>query len=98
LAQEKVIAGATTQADEILIRHLPKIRAFFKEKMGLAVVTTMKDDAMIAELSKIVYGLLPVMLRLAVKEERFVRFCLANRDKLVGTTESAKTADVLEER
>lgn len=90
---QKVVADAGNKAQEILTQYIPKIRAVFTDKIGPAVLANVKDDETIAELSKLVYGLLPVMLRLAVKEERFVRFCLANRDTLVGVAESAKVAN-----
>jgi hypothetical protein len=79
----QIIADAGSKADEILIRYLPKIRQFFVEKAGPAVANVASDDKNLAVLGRSAYGLLPFPVRLIVREEAFIRFCLAHRDKLL---------------
>jgi hypothetical protein len=86
----KVIADAGSKADEVLIRYLPKIRQFFVETAGPAVTDLARDDKNLTILGRSAYGLLPFPVRLIVKEEAFIRFCLAHRDKLItGSSEDS---------
>jgi hypothetical protein len=80
----KVVANAGGKADEILTNYLPKLRGLFIERIGPALGSAARDDEKMASLSKLVYTLLPFPVRLAVKKETFVRFCLTHRDRLVG--------------
>jgi hypothetical protein len=90
----KIIADAGSKADEILIRYLPKIRQFIVETAGPAVANVARDDKNLTVLGRSAYGLLPFPARLIVKEEAFIRFCLAHRDKLIaGSSEDSRLLD-----
>jgi hypothetical protein len=67
------------------------------ERVGPKMLQAVTDDEAITELSKLAYGLLPRKVRWVVGEKRFVRFCLANRDKLFRLNKSlAEIKDVSE--
>jgi hypothetical protein len=68
---------------EKLREHWPKIQQLFEEKVGPAALAAAKNDEMIRPLFERVYWRLPRPVRMVVKEESFVRFCLKNKDRLV---------------
>ena len=79
----KILAGAGEKADTLLQSQLPKIRALFASKVGPALASAVKDDEKMRSASVAVYTLLPAVVRFAVGQEAFVKFCLAQRDKLI---------------
>lgn len=52
-------------------------------KPGAVSVAALQNDEAVATLARYSYALLPGVVRLAVKEDTFSRFVLANRDKLL---------------
>lgn len=60
-----------------------QILPFIKDKTGEASLAALRDDGNIEKLGSFIYALLPGVVRLAVKEETFVRFVLDNRNKLL---------------
>lgn len=52
-------------------------------KPGAVSVAALRNDEAVATLARYSYALLPGVVRLAVKEDTFSRFVLANRDKLL---------------
>jgi hypothetical protein len=67
----------------------PKIQQLFREKVGPAVLAAAKDDEKFASAVKIVYEALPFPVKLVVKQDAFLQFCLAHRDDLIVQAESS---------
>lgn len=70
------IAGAIEQ-------NKSKIIPFLKEKTGEASLAALRNDENIEKLAGILYAFLPGFVRLALKEQVFVRFVLENRNKIL---------------
>lgn len=64
-------------------QNKPKILPFLKEKTGEASLAALRDDANVEKLGVFIYAFLPGVVRLALKEDTFVRFMLENRNKLL---------------
>lgn len=60
-----------------------KILPFIKDKTGEASLAALRDDSNVEKLGGFIYAFLPGVVRLALKEETFVRFVLDNRNKLL---------------
>lgn len=82
-AKNKASQATNGKSDEIINANLVKIRQLFNTKAGEAVKSIAKDDHKMTEISKFVYGELPLPVRLLLKEDDFVDFCLKNRDKVL---------------
>jgi len=63
--------------------HWPRIQQLFKEKVGPAALAAAHNDETVTSAAKLVHEALPFPLRMLVKQDAFVQFCLAHRDKLV---------------
>ena len=61
----------------------PKVQQVFREKVGPAALAAAHDDEKMKRLCEVVYGALPFPVKLAVKEDAFVRFCFEHRDRLM---------------
>lgn len=80
----EVAKGALdADSDRKLEENWPKIQQLFREKVGPAALAATKDDEKFASAVKIVYEALPFPVKLAVKQESFLQFCLAHRDRLI---------------
>jgi len=66
-----------------LEENWPKIQQLFQEKVGPAALAAAKDDERLASMVKIVYGVLPFPVKLVVKQDAFLQFCLTHRDRLI---------------
>jgi hypothetical protein len=66
-----------------LEENWPKIQQLFREKVGPAALAAAKDDEKFASVVKIVYEALPFPVKVVVKQESFLQFCLAHRDRLI---------------
>lgn len=64
-------------------QNKPKILPFLKEKTGEASLAALRDDSNVEKLGVFIYAFLPGVVRLALKEDTFVRFMLENRNKLL---------------
>jgi hypothetical protein len=73
-----------------LEENWPKIQQLFQEKVGPAALAAAKDDEKFASLVKIVYEVLPFPVKLVVKQDAFLQFCLAHRDRLIVQGESTR--------
>jgi len=65
--------------------HWPEVQQLFHEKVGPVALEMAADDVMMKRASKLVYDGLPLPVRLAVKEDVFIEFCLDNRDLLLAS-------------
>jgi hypothetical protein len=86
-----MIEQLTDRARQLLLAQLPVIRKHITEQMpaflksyGLKGVQFVTDSERLAPLFGTVYQSLPLPLRMLVKQETFVRFCLSQKEHLVG--------------
>lgn len=70
-------------AESKLQEHMPAIQQLFREKVTPEVRAHLSDPEKFLSSSKFVYGLLPMPVRLMVKEDAFVAFCQAHKDQLL---------------
>lgn len=71
-----------TQTQNALNQYLPKIQQIFQQHIKPGVLTAAQNDNVLQPVCKLAYSTLPFPVRLIVSEDRFVEFCLTNRDKL----------------
>jgi|SRR5579863_2157799 hypothetical protein len=71
----------------VMEENWPKVQQVFREKVGPAALATAQNDETMGKIFKLVYAALPFPVHLAVKEEAFVKFCFANKDRLLPATE-----------
>ena len=55
------------------------------EKMGPKMVAAAKDDEMMTKILQVSYIALPLRVQMLVSRDKFIQFCLAHRDTLLGT-------------
>ena len=60
-----------------------KILPMLKEKGGEVSMAALRDDRIIEKLALVLHGRLPLMVRLALHEQVFVKFMLANRTRIL---------------
>ena len=70
-------------AQEKIREYWPRIQQLIEKKVGPAALAAAKNDESMRSLFETVYRRLPFRIRMVVKEETFVQFCLKNRDRLV---------------
>ncbi len=74
--------------------QLPRIQKILKEKIGNLPISALQNEVVMKTAFRRLYQALPNVIRLAVGEEKFVVFCMANREKLVnfgGTVNDKKS-------
>lgn len=64
-------------------KNKSKVLPLLKSKTGEASLAALKEDANVEKLARVVYALLPGVVRFALKEQVFVQFMLDNRSKLL---------------
>lgn len=69
--------------EKTLNEYLPLIAKLLKEKAGPAVLDILNDPVRIAELSRTVYQVMPMPVRIAIKEDAFNSAVLAHKDRLI---------------
>ena len=76
----------------LLEEQLPRIQKLIKEKLGNLPTDALKNEVVMRTAFRRLYQALPRMIRLAVGEQGFVEFCMANRERLlnVGSAVSKK--------
>jgi hypothetical protein len=67
---------------------MPALEAV-REKVGPAVLAAAKDDETLTEILKVGYLAIPMPLQLMVSRDKFIQFCLANRDVLLAAPNPA---------
>jgi hypothetical protein len=60
-----------------------KILPMLKEKGGEVSMAALRDDRIVEKLALVLYGRLPLLVRLALREQVFVKFMLANRSRIL---------------
>ncbi|KAB2925534.1 MAG: hypothetical protein F9K30_07705 [Dechloromonas sp.] len=71
------------KATELLEAQLPRVRAKLEERLGPTTRELIGDDALMTRCLGEAYEFLPAPVRMMVKRERFVSFCLERRDRLI---------------
>jgi len=76
----------------LLEEQLPRIQKLIKEKLGTLPTDALQNEVVMRTAFRRLYQALPRMIRLAVGEQGFVEFCMANRERLlnVGSAVSKK--------
>lgn len=72
----------------ILEEQWPKIQQLFKEHVGPAALAAAQNDQTMQSLFKTVYSILPFPVRMVVKEDAFVTFCLEHRTRLLPASDA----------
>jgi len=67
----------------LLEEQLPRIQKLIKEKIGPLPANALQNEAVMQAAFRRIYQALPRMIRLAVSEQGFVEFCMANRERLL---------------
>ena len=75
--------GYKEKCDELLEGYLPTVQAWLREKLGCLTIEVIQNDVLMTHALVLVYQLLPSAVRMIVREERFVVFCLSHRDRLI---------------
>jgi hypothetical protein len=81
------------KAAELLESQLPKVRAVVAERLGPKAKELVVDDALMTRCLGDAYEFLPAPVRLMVKRERFVTYCLEHRDRLMSPQEAPPGGD-----
>src|SRR6266576_4157678 len=76
---DKLQAVAKSALTQNLMPALEAVR----EKVGPAALAAAKDDETLTEILKVGYLAIPMPLQLMVSRDKFILFCLANRDVLL---------------
>lgn len=77
---------AKDKSDELLELQMPKIKVLLKEKLGPKAKDALQNDELMTNVLSGIYDVLMVShpaLRLVVKRERFIDFCLSNRSRFL---------------
>jgi hypothetical protein len=83
LAQVKETCEQYKEKCEALLEaSLPIVQAWLREKLGCLTIEVIQNDELMTHALGLVYQLLPAAVRMIVREERFVGFCLTHRDRL----------------
>lgn len=87
-AKNRAAQAVNGRVEQVVSENLERIQQLFKTKAGGLIKGIVEDDGKMAEVSRFVYGELPLPVRLVVKEDDFVSFCLKNRDKVLANPSS----------
>ena len=71
----------------LLEDQLPRIRKLIREKIGIIPKNSIHNDDLMRNSFKRLYQALPRMIRMAINENIFVEFCMANRERLLNISE-----------
>jgi hypothetical protein len=80
---EKAKGAVGQGAQEKIKEHWPAVQQMFRDKVGPQLRDHLANPEKVASDSKVVYSLLPMPVRLLVKEDAFVQFCLDHKDELL---------------
>jgi hypothetical protein len=72
-------------AKDALPQDLLPALAAVREQVGPAVLAAARDDETLTKILQVSYFALPLPVQMLVSRDRFIQFCLANRDILLGT-------------
>ena len=78
-----MMLGLKDKAGDMLEQQLPKVQALVSAQLGSRGREIAADEALLTRCFGNAYEFLPAPVRMLVKRERFVAFCLDNRHRLV---------------
>ncbi len=70
------------KSEAAIEEHWPKIQQELKNRLGPAGIAAAHNDQALESAFKLAYSALPFPVRMAVKEDVFLRFCFSRRDQL----------------
>ena len=76
-----------TGTARIIEEYKPIIWELLEKRLGSLTRDALQDDQVMDSALRSIYQLLPAPVRLTVKEENFVRFCLKHRDRFLQKSE-----------
>lgn len=82
-ARNSAAQATNEKIDRIIADNLTRIQQLFSTRVGRMAKEIARDDSKMSEISRFVYGELPLPIRLLLKEDDFIDFCLKNRDKVL---------------
>ena len=68
---------------KIIEQYKPIIWELLEKRLGSLATDTLQDDQVMDSAFRSIYQLLPAPVRLTIKEEIFVKFCLKHRDRFL---------------
>jgi len=74
------------QVERVFEKNWSSIQKTIGQKVTPAALAAAQNDSTIKALLDPVYMTLPLPVRLVVKKDVFIRYCLAHRDKLLAGT------------
>jgi len=89
--------AALTQGLATLEQHWQVVRELWEEKVDPSIRATVMDDEKLTTYLRIVHEALPLPLRLAIKEETFIRVCLQHRDRWLPALQESSGSAPLQE-
>ena len=72
------------QIENLINEHWIYIKKAFKENVGSIVLEEVKDDNTMKTLFTTIYKQLPLPVRLLIKKDIFIQYCLKHRDRFIG--------------
>ena len=82
-AQQQASGAGSDQVHQAIESNWPKVQQLFLERVGPKAHEVVSDDKLMTHTCKLVHALLPLPVRLVVKELRFIDFCLLHRDRFI---------------
>ncbi len=89
--------AALAQGLATLEQHWQVVRELWEEKVDPSIRATVMDDEKLTTYLRIVHEALPLPLRLAIKEETFIRVCLQHRDRWLPALQESSGSESLQE-
>ena len=71
------------QVEKTIEEHWPKVQEVFQKTVGEPALAAAKNNEACEMLFTQVHKQLPLPVRLIIKKDAFVKYCFANRDKLI---------------
>jgi hypothetical protein len=82
------VAGKATRVSQARVQTLlddqwPRVQRLFTAVLQKTAGDTLHDDKRMRRILLLVFGELPMLVRVAVEEDEFIAFCLNNRNRLL---------------
>ncbi len=75
-------------------QQVPRIKAIVSERVGPLAKKTIENDEAMIQTFRMLHEFLPTTLRLMLKKDKFVEFCLRNRERLIDRPEQDEPCTV----
>ncbi len=91
--KEKVAGNEnSSKFEEIIHAQWPKIEAALLERLGPIAADKLHDEAFLNKTFETPYECLPMPVRMLLAKEKFVGYCMANKDPLIAKISAAQPA------